>query len=262
MEEEESCRRSIEDAIGAIMEINPQEFLQCLEGCSQRMAQWLATKEHRALALFLACDLLQHLKELSEPAWPVFMPAVFQALGDKDADVRIPAAFAISLAAPLPKFAEGATEAFKRLAALITAPAPKKRETTGKLALDNCVSALLALAKEKPQQCPPEIPAWQLVVNKLPITTDEDEAKKVHKAVAGLVLEQHAGLLGPDHAHIGKILSSLAEVYNQEELCTKETEAEILRIFQNIPQERLQSLASNFTEKQQKKIEKMLTSGK
>jgi len=81
----------------------------------------------------------------------------------------------------------------------------------------------------------------------------------VHKMITGLVLEQHTGLLGPEHRHIGKILSALAEVYHQEELCTKETETDILRIFQHIPQERLQGLAGDFTEKQQKKIEKMLT---
>eukprot|EP00406_Dinophysis_acuminata_P044477 CAMPEP_0179310970 /NCGR_PEP_ID=MMETSP0797-20121207/52443_1 /TAXON_ID=47934 /ORGANISM="Dinophysis acuminata, Strain DAEP01" /LENGTH=1117 /DNA_ID=CAMNT_0021020725 /DNA_START=60 /DNA_END=3413 /DNA_ORIENTATION=- len=258
-EDEELCRRSFEDAMGAVMEAAPQEFLQCLPECSRRIGQWLTTKENRVLALFLACDLLEHLKEHSEPAWPVFMPAVFQALGDADAEVRTPAAFAVSLAAPLAKFGEAAPEAFKVLATLVSGPAPKKRETSGKLAMDNCVSALLALARGKGEFCPPDVPAWQLIVNKLPLTTDEDEAKKVHRAVCTLVLEQHAGLLGPDHGHIGKILSALAEVYHQEELCNKETEADILRIFQHIPQEKLQSLAGNFTEKQQKKIEKMLT---
>merc|ERR1719215_687563 len=141
-------------------------------------------KQHRTLALFLACDLIQHLKELSEPTWPVFMPAVFQCLGETDGDVRTPAAYAVSLAAPLPKFQEAAPEAFKRLAQIVSGPAPKKRDESGKVAMDNCISALFALARHQLPQCPPDVPAWKLVVGKLPLQEDEEEAKKVHKAVA------------------------------------------------------------------------------
>merc|ERR1719468_708141 len=122
----------------------------------------------------------------------------------------------------------------------------------------NCVSALLALMQHKPQLCPAEVPAWQLIIGKLPIKEDEDEAKKVHKTVAEMVLAQNAGLLGPDNAHIGKVLSALAEVYKQENLCAKETDQLILNIFKMLPRENLLQLAGGFSEKQQKKIEKML----
>jgi len=259
MDDEDSCRRSLEEALGSVMQVAPQEFLQCLPDCSNRMAQWLTAPQSKALALLLACDMIQHLKEHSEQAWPVFMDAVLLSLGDKDPELRIPAAFAISLAAPLPNFSKAAPEAFKRLAQIVSGPAPKKRDDNAKIARDNCVSALFALARDKPTLCPPEVPAWQLVVGKLPIKDDEDEAKKVHKGVAQLVLDQHAGLLGPDNAHIGKILSALAEVYKQENLCEKETDAAIVRIFQMMPRDNLLKLAGGFSEKQQKKIEKMLT---
>ena len=43
---------------------------------------------------------------------------------------------------------------------------------------------------------PPNVPAWQLVVSKLPLKEDEDEATKVHAMIADLVLAQHAGLIG------------------------------------------------------------------
>jgi len=257
-EEEEACRRAFEDALGAVMEVSTQEFLPCMTETCTRMQQWLGA-QHKTLALFLACDMLQHLKEYSAPAWPVFMDPVFQALVDKNPDVRIPAAYAISLAAPIPQFSEAAPRAFQALAQLLSAPAPKKKDEQAKVALDNCVSAMFALAKEKPQHCPPEIPAWQLVVSKLPLRDDEDEAKKIHKAVTDLLLEQHQGLLGQDNCHIGKILSCLAEVYKQENFSTKECDAQILRIFQMLPRENLQQLAAGFSEKQQRKIEKMLT---
>uniref|UniRef100_A0A6U9NR28 TOG domain-containing protein n=1 Tax=Zooxanthella nutricula TaxID=1333877 RepID=A0A6U9NR28_9DINO len=258
-EDEEACRRSLEDAIGSVMQSAPQEFLQCLPECSTRIQQWLATKEHKPLALFLACDIIKNLKELSEQAWPVIMPAVLDSLGNKDADVRIPAAYAVNLAAPLPKFADAAPQAFQRLAQLIGGPAPKKRDNQAKVAMDNCVSAMFSLAKHQLPRCPPDVKAWPCVIAKLPLRDDEDEAKTVHKGVADLLLEQHAGLLGPDAAHLGQVLSCLAEVYKQENLCEKETDAKILRIFHMLPKDHLQRLASTFSEKQMMKIEKMLT---
>jgi len=255
---EEQCRRNLEDAVGAAMCAAPVEFVQCLPECGQRLEQWLNLKQNKTLALYLACDLLENLKESSGPLWPTFMPAVFAALGDKNPEVRIPAAYAVSLAAPLAMFAEAAPQAFKLIAQLVNGPPPKKRDEQGKVALDNAVSALIFLAKEKSALCPPEIPAWQLAVSKLPLQEDEEEAKKIHKIIVDLVLEQHAGLLGPNGAHIPKILSALAEVYNQENLCTKETNANIVRIFQLLPRDNIVKYASEFTEKQQKKIEKML----
>mmetsp|Transcript_118291 Transcript_118291/g.381826 ORF Transcript_118291/g.381826 Transcript_118291/m.381826 type:complete len:1124 (+) Transcript_118291:91-3462(+) len=259
-DEEEQLRRNYEEVLGAIMEVAPAEFLPCLPQCAERLRVWIATPQNKVLGLYLSCDLIAHIKEQSEPVWPVFMPEVFRALGEQDADARTAAAYAINLAAPLASFAEAAPEAFRRLAALVSAPRPKRNKTDEKarLAADNAVAALFTLSKEKPDLCPPEIQAWSAVLSRLPLKEDEEEAKKVHETVAGLVLEQHAGLLGPAEAHLGKVLSALAEVYKQEEFCTKDTDKKILKVFQLLPRERLQALAGSFAEKQQKKIEKML----
>jgi hypothetical protein len=257
LDDEETCRRSLEEALGATMEVAPEDFLQCLPVCGQKMQQWLSAKQHRTLALFLACDLILHLKEHSVSQWPVFMPAVFSALQDSDPDVRTPAAYAINLASPLEAFNEAAPQAYKLLGQIVGGPAPKKRDDKGKVALDNAVSALLALAKEKPTLCPAEIPAWQLVVSKLPLKEDEEEAKKVHKLVCDLLLAEHAGLLGGG-SHVGPILSALAEVYKQENLCEPETDTKILQIFNGL-KANLGTWAASFSEKQQKKVEKMLS---
>eukprot|EP00401_Gymnodinium_catenatum_P082994 CAMPEP_0117560190 /NCGR_PEP_ID=MMETSP0784-20121206/53748_1 /TAXON_ID=39447 /ORGANISM="" /LENGTH=1103 /DNA_ID=CAMNT_0005357591 /DNA_START=91 /DNA_END=3402 /DNA_ORIENTATION=- len=257
-DDEENCRRSCEDAIGRVMQTAPGDFVQCLPECAQRMQQWLAMPKHRALALFLGCDLIEHLKDQAQPILPVFVPAVFAALAAQDPEVRIPAAYAISLAAPLQVFAEAVPEAFRSLAKLAAGPAPKKRDQRGRVALDNVVSALLVLARVQPALCPQEVPAWELVVSKLPLMEDEEEARKVHAAIVDLLAEQHAGLLGSDATRLGKILSALAEVYHKEELCTKETDAKIQNIFKCVPQEKLASLAASFTEKQQRKITKMV----
>merc|ERR1712226_522057 len=194
--------------------------------------------------------MLEHLKEQSEPAWGVFMPGVFQGLSDQDSDVRTVAAYAINLAAPLERFGEAAPQAFRQLAQIVGNNPPKKRDSKAKLSYENAVAALLMLAKDKGAMCPPEVQAWSLVLSRLPLKEDEDEAKKVHKVIADLVLAQNAGLLGPDGSHLGKVLSVLAEVYEQEELCEKETDTKIRTIFQNIPRDNLMKVASSLSEKQ------------
>lgn len=258
---EEQLRRNYEEVLGAMMQVSPAEFMPCLPRCAERIQQWVTTPQTKVLGLYLACDLLQHLKDQSESAWPVFMPCIFNSLGDTDADARTAAAYAINLAAPLSKFAEASPEAFKRLAQLVSGAKPKKRDDKGKLAYDNAVAALLAMAKEKPQLCPPEINAWDLVISRLPLRDDDDEAKKVHEKIVDLVLAQNDGLLGgPDKKNIASVLAILAEIYKTENICNKETDEKILQVFKMIPQQMLLGFAARFTEKQQKKIEKMLSS--
>ena len=256
---EENCRRSWEEALGRVIEVAPAEFkAQCLPEVTQRMQQWLSSKDNKTLGLFLACDIVNYLKAESECVWPVIMPAVFSGIEDPDPDVRIPACYAINLAAPIPSFSQAAPDAFRKLAVLLAKKQPKKREEKARVALDNAVAALLMLAKEHGGLCPADINAWHIVVSKLPLQEDEEEARKVHATVADLVMVQHPGLLGPEAGHLGKILGCLAEAYRSELLSEKETDDKILNIFKMIPPERLAALAGDITEKQKMKIEHML----
>eukprot|EP00933_Yihiella_yeosuensis_P044055 TRINITY_DN39103_c0_g1_i1.p1 TRINITY_DN39103_c0_g1~~TRINITY_DN39103_c0_g1_i1.p1 ORF type:complete len:1092 (+),score=346.27 TRINITY_DN39103_c0_g1_i1:348-3278(+) len=256
---EEQLRRNYEEVLGALMEVAPSEFMQVLGPCAQRIQQWVTKQETKVLGLYLACDLLNHLKDQSESAWPVFMPCVFSSLQDKDPDARTASAYAVNLAAPLAKFAEAAPDAFKQIAQVLNASKPKKRDDKGKVARDNAVAAMLSLAKEKAALCPPDVQAWDLVIDRLPLRDDEDEAKSVHEKIVKLTLEQNAGLMGPGQKNLGRVLAVLAEIYKTEGICTKDLDVEILKIFKALPQNVLASCAGGLTEKQQKKIEKMLS---
>jgi len=257
--EEEQLRRNYEEILGAVMEVAPAEFLQCLMPCSEKIKLWIANNQI-VLALYLACDLILHLKEQSLPAWPNFMPKVFEALGSTDPDARTAASYAVNLAAPLAAFNEAAPQAFRILTQIVSGPRPKKRDEKAKLAFDNAVAGLLTLAVEKSEHCPAELQgAWPAIIAKLPIRDDEDEAKKVHDKVADLVLAQHKGILGPDTANLGPVLAILAEVFHVENICKKETEEKILKIFKLLPQDVLKAKSGSFSEKQQRKIEKMLS---
>jgi len=259
-EEEEQLRRNYEEVLGAVMQVAPVEFMPCLPICAERIKGWISTKENKVLGLYLACDLIQCLKEQSESVWPCFMQEVYCALLDADADARRAAAYAINLAAPLTNFSgQVAVEAIRRLVQIVGGAKPKKRDDKGKLALDNAVAALLTLAVEKPNHCPPETQVWPTIITRLPLRDDLEEAKKMHEKLVDLVVEQHPGLLGgPERAHLGLVLSVLAEIHHMENICNKATEEKILKVFKLIPRDTLKILAPSFTEKQQKKIEKML----
>ena len=47
----------------------------------------------------------------------------------------------------------------------------------------------------------------------MPLRRDEEEGKKVHKNLVNLVLASHEGVLGPNGANLGKLLSIFAEIY-------------------------------------------------
>jgi hypothetical protein len=257
--DETSLRRYLEESLGAVMKANPDAFVQDLQSLSMKMQQWLASKENMVLGLHFACDMLEHLKDRSCPIWPSFMPKLFNSLQDKDADVRIAAAYAINLASAIPAFQEAAPDAFRRIAAIVGGKAPKKRDEKAVMAMDNAIAALFALARNMTAACPPEVNAFGMVISQLPIKADYEEAKKVHLLVCQLLMQQHGGLLGANQEHLGKILSVLAEIHKQEDTSNEEIDGLILQVFQTLPRDMLGKLSGNFTEKQQKRIEKMLT---
>eukprot|EP00440_Ansanella_granifera_P037021 gb/GFBE01040173.1/.p1 GENE.gb/GFBE01040173.1/~~gb/GFBE01040173.1/.p1 ORF type:complete len:1119 (+),score=434.13 gb/GFBE01040173.1/:1-3357(+) len=257
--DEDQLRKNFEEVLGAMMKVAPEKFVGLLQGVAQKIQLWVQNEQTKVLGLYLACDVIEHLKEASEPAWPAFMPMLFKSASDPNAEARTAAAYAFNLAAPLPKFAEAVPEAFRAMAKIVSGPKPKKKEEKEKITMDNAVAALLSLAKEKGNLCPPEVQAWDLVLGKLPIKDDEEEAKKVHEKLICLVLEQNQGLLGQDNKNLGRVLSILAEIYKNEDICAKESQDKILQIFKMLPQQVLMGAASHFTEKQQKKIEKMLS---
>jgi len=266
LEDENRVRIGFEEALGAIMKANPDAFAANLQGVGQKMQVWMTAKDSNGkvsnmmLALHLACDLMDHLKEKSCPIWPVFMPSLFASLLDKDADNRIAAAYAINLAATVPAFGEAAPEAFKKLAQILTSKPPKKREDKANLAMDNAVAAMFSLGRNMSAQCPPEINPFALFLAKLPLKNDLEEAKKVHKLLCETLMAQNVGLIGANQENLGKILSVLAEIHKQEDVSNDEIDVLITNIFKAMPKEMIAKAGQSncFTEKQQKRIEKLL----
>lgn len=124
--------------------------------------------------------------------------------------------------------------------------------------MDNCVAALLSLARHQSQHCPPNLSPWPLVLSKLPMKDDQEEAKKVHLILAQLLQQQHPALV--DASNLGKVLAVLCDIHKQEDISTKEIDTIILAIFKAIPQDMIGQHAAAFNEKQRLKIQKIVTS--
>jgi len=256
---EASCRQAYVEVLGALMKVGPAEFLRLLPACGERMQQWAQSADNKILALNLACALVEHLRERSEPLWPVFVPLALQALGDASAEVRTSAAYVINVAAGIPAFGQAAPEAFRRLAQIVGGARPKKRLLRALTAYDNAVGALTSLAIGAFGQCPPEVQAWSLIISKLPLRDDWEEAQVVHGKIVDQVAAQNQNLLGANNANLGPVLVIFAEIHQTQGICNQATDDKILQVFKMIPQATVVQLASGFSEKQRKKVEKMLS---
>merc|ERR1719387_125691 len=161
----------------------------------------------------------------------------------------------MNLAAAIPAFAEVAPAVFQKLAKLLGAQkkASKKKDLMAKMAIDNAAAALVRLSQHQVASCPAGLDSWGLALSKCPLRDDADEGKKTHKILVELVLQQHQGILGPNNANLGKLLSIFAEVYSVAEISDSECDAGIERIFKMLPQDVIKSNIANFSEKQQKK---------
>jgi len=241
------------------MEVAPATFDAALDQCQTKLQLWLSDEKTTTIALFLVCDLLEKMKDRSVRLWPVMMPAVFNCLTHAKAEIRIPACYAVNLAAPLPQFAEATPKALQELSKILNAQVPKKgrkEKAKAKMALDNAVAALLALAVHRPAECGASLSEmFGLVLSKLPLKEDEEEAKKVHEIMVSQCLANNVAMLGEANRNLPAILKAMAEMYKQENICEKETDQKIVQVIKQLPQAALEGAASQFSEKQLKKIQ-------
>jgi len=262
-EEESQYRKNCLAMLGSIMEVKTAFFEseQSLQVIRLKMAEWLegGHKARMNIALHLACEVVEKLKVASVPLWQTFMPHVFRCVNCKDPDLMCVAAYCINVASPIPQFVELAKNAFLSLAEICKGKPPKKRQHKMKLAFDNVVAALLNLAKNQIRYCPPEVEAFTLALNHLPLTTDEPESKKVNLSIVDMLLAERPDLTGGNN--LPRVLGFLADIYNREDICEKTTNEKIAHVFKNLDITVIKNCAPNLTHRQQKKIEKILCPG-
>merc|ERR1719183_3059022 len=202
--------------------------------------------EQRVLGLHLVADFLEHLKERSCEAWPMFMEPLFASLKDTDSRIRTAAAYAINLIARLPPFQNSpkAPLAYQTILEILARPSPKKREPKAVLAYDNAICALASLLIHMPQHAPNADAAWKLTFDKLPLRQDVDEAKKFNKDMLKRVSNSEANVLGPNNVRLPQFIGMFSEIYSNEDQPDDDTKEAMKQFFKNLDVSLLQQMAA------------------
>jgi len=260
-EDEEMLRVACCEMTGALMQHHGGIFMtECFAVCMQLVQQFIPPTvrwEDRRLAIFLACDMLEHLRESVVPHWQHFMPQLVQDVVHQSPAIRQPACYGVALAAREAAFVALAAEAAAALSELVTrtrGTAKKKSEKPAQACADNALSALGEILSSHSHAVKAgEVQLWGVWLKGLPCQEDEAEGIKNHKALLRMVQKEQVEVVGAGGANLPHILSVFVDIYNTD-MADEETSKGIGRLVAALGQERLQQLALQLKEKQQKKL--------
>jgi hypothetical protein len=263
-------RAALCEVLGAVMQHHADLFVKLISTDLLQLVERFLTQtnvkhkdEEKKLAVYVICDIIDHLKDRAVNLWPKLVPTLIQCVADPDPKIAQAAAFGLALAAPNPQFAAFAPQATAQLQALLPTMEKKgKKHKVRSLGVrDNAVSAYGLLLRHHraavPAAADPAV--WKQWLGYLPLKHDEEEAVKVHEMLIVLVLEQHAELLGKDYAHLPKILEIIAEIYGNTDLVTDDTTSKIHTMIKTLGEAGLSKFGASLSPKQQKKIMRIWT---
>lgn len=248
-EKDESVRISLVDIGASMMKKHKPVFVQFGMPMFNKLISGLITPtnsvQDRSLALYVACDYLEHLGTDSVSAWPLFMDAMFAAITDSEIQLRQAACYGMNVAARIPEFSSVAQQAVQRL--LMTIEQPNARSKTNLMATENAVAAFGHVCEKHEQALknPKLLETW---INCLPLKEDEEEGQVTHAQLLRLVNAQHPVVV----AHLAKAIHILVQVYKRDS-CSDETSAGIAKLIGSIPEANLSQIVAHFPEKDKKK---------
>jgi hypothetical protein len=264
-------RTSLLEILGAVMAHHPDGFVKLLRpqmitmlGGFLSQANPEYKEEDLKLAVYVTCDVIEHLKERAVDTWPTLLPPMIQSVTATDMKIAQAAAYGLALVAPFQQFSSfAATAAGQLKLALSKLTKKKKKDKVRALAVrDNAVSAFGLLLRHHSAAVGAAggAPAWKEWLGFLPCKTDEEEAQKVHELLVTLVQEQYADVIGTNYANVSQILGILSEIYGTE-LVTKETTVKIQAIVKTLGESGLSQFGAACSGKQQKKLERIWREG-
>jgi len=264
--EEQALRVSLCEIAGSIMKHHPDAFVA--EGLAsylalvQKLAQPSASVDDRKLALFVACDFLDHLGSRIIAQWPQFLPQMLEDVLHPDAELRQPACYGLSLAAKDQAFAPLAAEAAGKLAEVVTQSRKrekKKSERVTQACADNALSALAQLLLSHQAAllagggAGAEAHYWSVWVQGLPCQEDEEEGVRNHAILLRLVQQERPEIVGDGGQNVSKLLAILVDLYKTD-MVDEETSKGIGQLTMRIGSARLEQYAAQYTAKQRKKL--------
>lgn len=219
-----NLRTALCEIAGALMQHHPDHFVaEALPTWMPLLMQLLTPglpADDRKLALYLMCDMLEHLGHRVTPHWSQFLPQLLADLHNTDVELRQAACYGVSLAAKDAAFAEVASQAAAKLAEVVTMSrgrAKKKSEKPVQACADNALSAIIEiLMKHKTAIASAEEQLWGVWLNGLPCQVDEQEGQKNHGLLLKLLQQQNPRVLGIDGQNVPRLLGILVDLYRTD----------------------------------------------
>uniref|UniRef100_A0A7S2KBP1 TOG domain-containing protein n=1 Tax=Zooxanthella nutricula TaxID=1333877 RepID=A0A7S2KBP1_9DINO len=246
---------------GALMQHHAPFFMsECLMLCMELVNRFIQPsvrwEDHR-LALFVCCDMLEHLGTGVTPHWQQFLPAMLQDVLHQSAAIRQPACYGASLAAKDPAFGPMAKAAAASLSQLVVQARTTAKKKSGKpdqACADNALSALAEILVTHHQAIAEgEAQLWSVWLNGLPCQVDSEEGIKNHRTLVRFAEAEKPQVLGEAGANLPQILAILVDVYKTE-MADDDTSRGIGQLVLKIGEQRLDQVAQKLKDKQRKKL--------
>jgi hypothetical protein len=218
----------------------------------------------RALAFYIADDVVDVMGEKSIPYWNWLMNSALSAGIDKCAAVRQFATSTIGNGSRLAAFAPMATASAGQICSALSKQGERhrrRRAVTAEtkqnaIAVDACIRALGLICEHQEETLGVHaVTGWSMWLSNLPMKYDGHGARKTHAQLLGLLARRHPALTTPEHQV--KFMGVLADVYKTN-LSTSPLDKQIVAAVGQIGETPIKELSSSFSDVRQKKIEQML----
>ncbi|CAK9028346.1 Importin-5 (Imp5) (Importin subunit beta-3) (Karyopherin beta-3) (Ran-binding protein 5) (RanBP5), partial [Durusdinium trenchii] len=260
-EDEQAMRIALCEVAGSLMQHHADMFVaESFPDYLNLVVQWLqpqAPKDDRKLALFVMCDFLEYLGKRATPQWPQFLPKLIEDIHNPDAELRQPACFGVYLAAKVPEFAPLALDTAKRLSEVVTQSRQRSKKKSEKIAqacADNALSGLVEILMVHPQAVASvQGELWKVWLSGLPCQEDESEGERNHRRLLELIQQEKPEVVGEGGQNVPKLFGVLVDVYKTD-MADEETSKGIGLFALRLGESKLEAFAAQFSEKQKKKL--------
>ncbi|XP_057539019.1 uncharacterized protein LOC130817373 [Amaranthus tricolor] len=265
-EQEEELFEQVGDLLGTLIKTFKAAFLPFFDELTSYVTpMWGKDKTagERRVAICIFDDVAEQCREAALKYYDTYLPFLFEACNDEDADVRQAAVYGLGVCAEYggPVFKPLVGEALSRLNVVILHPQARNSENV--MAYDNAVSALGKICQFHRDSIDSSqvVPAW---LNCLPIRGDFIEAKIVHDQLCCMVERSDAEVLGPNNQYIPKIIMVFAEVLCAgKDLATEQTAGRMVTLLkhlqQTMPPAAFASILSSLQPQQQLTLQSILS---
>eukprot|EP00929_Paragymnodinium_shiwhaense_P090732 TRINITY_DN5086_c0_g1_i5.p1 TRINITY_DN5086_c0_g1~~TRINITY_DN5086_c0_g1_i5.p1 ORF type:complete len:1145 (-),score=410.23 TRINITY_DN5086_c0_g1_i5:487-3921(-) len=268
----QSVRYALADALTSLLKANKDAFVEVvLPDYMKLVVALIGENKHeadRGLGFYIADDVVEVLKDKSVPYWNGFMNQALNGVTDKSALVRQYATSTIGNGAECQAFHPMAQAAASQVFSVLQKQGERYRRRRAMkmdqrqtmLSVDACIRAMGQICEFQEAKLGEHAAmGWKMWLQNLPVKYDVQIAQKVHTQLLSLAARNHPFLGQPEN--MVKALSVFADTFKSK-TSTKELDKAMATAVSQIGEDNLKQMCSGFTDKQQKKVESMVSFAK